>query len=109
MFYNNIYASREEIMKREEIVHSDEVKLAIYLKINQLKREQLHSLSYTHVLNVLFFYIWNKKLPNSIHKAIDDIMNLNANDVIVALHTLAMVEGSKMEVDRIDDLLGGKV
>ena len=95
-------------MRREDIVRSDEVKLAVYLKINQLKREQLHSLTYSHVLNVLFFCVWNKRMPSSIHKAVNDIMKLNANDVIVALHTLAMVEGSKMEVDRIDDILGGR-
>lgn len=96
-------------MKRDEIVHSDEVKLAIYLKINQLKREQLHSLTYSHVLNVLFFCIWNQKIPTTIHKAVNDVMKLNANDVIVALHTLAMVEGSKMEIDKINEFIGGKV
>lgn len=94
-------------MKREELVHSDIIKMMIFLKINQLKREQLDSLTYTHIVNVLFYIIWDRKLPNTIHEAVDDIMKLEAKDVVTALHTLAMIEGSKMSLDKIDSILGG--
>lgn len=94
-------------MKREELVHSDIIKMMIFLKINQLKREQLDSLTYTHIVNVLFYIIWDRKLPNTIHEAVDDIMKLEAKDVVTALHTLAMIEGSKMSLDKIDLILGG--
>lgn len=94
-------------MKREELVHSDIIKMMIFLKINQLKREQLDSLTYTHIVNVLFYIIWDRKLPNTIHEAVDDIMKLEAKDVVTALHTLAMIEGSKMTLDKIDSILGG--
>lgn len=94
-------------MKREELVHSDIIKMMIFLKINQLKREQLDSLTYTHIVKVLFYIIWDCKLPNTIHEAVDDIMKLEAKDVVTALHTLAMIEGSKMSLDKIDSILGG--
>lgn len=94
-------------MKREELVHSDIIRMMIFLKINQLKREQLDSLTYTHIVNVLFYIIWDRKLPNTIHEAVDDIMKLEAKDVVTALHTLAMIEGSKMTLDKIDSILGG--
>lgn len=94
-------------MKREELVHSDIIKMMIFLKINQLKREQLDSLTYTHIVNVLFYIIWDRKLPNTIHEAVDDIMKLEAKDVVTALHTLALIEGSKMTLDKIDSILGG--
>lgn len=94
-------------MKREELVHSDIIRMMIFLKINQLKREQLDSLTYTHIVNVLFYIIWDRKLPNTIHEAVDDIMKLEAKDVVTALHTLALIEGSKMTLDKIDSILGG--
>lgn len=94
-------------MKREELVHSDIVRMMIFLKINQLRREQLDSLTYTHIVNVLFYIIWDRKLPKTIHEAVNDIMKLEAKDVVTALHTLAMIEGSKMSLDKIDSILGG--
>lgn len=94
-------------MNRDHIVYSDDVKLAIYLKINQLKRENLSSLTYNHLLKVLFNCVWDRKKPNTIHEAVNDIMKLNANEVVISLHTLAMIEGSTMSVDKIDEILGG--
>lgn len=94
-------------MKREDLVHSEIIRLTIFLKINQLKREQLESLTYSHIVNVLFYIVWDRKLPNSIHQAVNDIIKLNAKEVVVALHTLAMIEGSKMSLDKINYILGG--
>ena len=96
-------------MKRESIIYSDDVKLAMLLKINQLKRDNLSSLTYSHILKVLFHCIWNRKEPTSIHEAVNDIMKLNANDVVISLHTLAMIEGSTMGVEKIDEFLGGEL
>lgn len=94
-------------MKREELVHNDIIHLTIFLKINQLRREQLASLTYSHIVNVLFYIIWDQKLPNTIHEAVDDIMKLEAKDVVTALHTLAMIKGSNMTLDKIDSIIGG--
>ena len=96
-------------MKRDSIVYSDDVKLAIYLKINQLKRDNLSSLTYSHLLKVLFHCIWDRRKPSSIHEAVNDIMKLNANDVVISLHTLAMIEGSSMGVEKIEEFLGGEL
>lgn len=96
-------------MKKDSIVYSDDIKLAIYLKINQLKRENLNSLTYSHILKVLFHCIWQKRLPRSIHEAVNDIMNLNANDIVISLHTLAVIEGSMMGVEKINEFIGGEL
>lgn len=107
MYYNIVYARKEGYMNKENIVYSDDIKLAIYLKINQLKRDNLSSLTYNHLLKVLFHCVWDRKKPTSIHEAVNDIMRLNANDIVISLHTLAMIEGSTMGVEKIDEILGG--
>ncbi|NBK97739.1 MAG: hypothetical protein EOM50_06930 [Erysipelotrichia bacterium] len=94
-------------MKKEELVHSEIIRLSIFLKINQLRREQLESLNYQHIVDVLFYIVWDHQLPKTIHEAVDDIMKLEAKDVVSALHTLAMIKGSKMSLDKIDSILGG--
>lgn len=108
MLYNNIYARKGRIMSQEELVQNSIVRLTIFLKISQLRREQLSTLTYTHIVNVLFFLIWKQKMPATINQAVNDIMKLEAKDVVSALHTLAMIEGYSMSLDNIDSFLGGK-
>lgn len=96
-------------MRREELIHNEHIKLAVFLKINQLRREQLNTLTYSHVVKVLFQFKWNQKLPETMNGAVNDIMTLNASDVVAALHTLAIIEGSKMNLDSIGTIIGGDV
>lgn len=94
-------------MIKEEIINSEEVRLAIFLKINQIRREQLKSLRYSHIIQMLFRFVWNNSLPKNLNEAINDIMNLNANEIVASLHTLALIDGSQMSMDKIEDIIGG--
>ncbi len=103
MLYNITYARKGSFMRKEDIVHSEIIRLTIYLKINQLRREQLSSLTYSHIMNVLFYFEWSKKTPATIHEAVNDIMKLEAKDIVTTLHTLAMIKGSEMSLENIND------
>lgn len=108
MLYNIVYANGEFIMRKDEIIQNDQIRLAAYLKISQLKREQLNTLKYTHIMNVLFHYKWRDKLPLTMNAAIDDIMSLTASEVVKILHLLAIVDASSMKLDDIETILGGE-
>lgn len=95
-------------MLKEEIINSEEIRLAIFLKINQMRREELRSLKYTHIIQMLFRFVWNNTLPKNLNEAVNDIMNLKANEIVALLHTLALIDGSNMSKDKIEDIIGGK-
>lgn len=107
MLYNNIYAQEGGNMRKDEIINNDEICLAIYLKLSQLKRNKLDTLTYEHILSVLFYQKWNTSLPSSIHVAIKDIMELNAEEIVMSLHTLAMIQGAQTDVGKIEAILKG--
>ena len=44
---------KEEVMLRDELIQNRNVRLAIALKTNQLRREQLSSLTYQHLESAL--------------------------------------------------------
>ncbi len=90
-------------MGNNEIIATNEFKLAVFLKIKQLRRNELATLTYSHVLDVLHFLKWKKKPPQSIHEAINDLMDLSIGEIIATLHTLALINGAQMEKNAIEE------
>ncbi len=86
-----------------KIIQSNEVQLAIQLKLNQFRRNDLKTVSYEHVKEVLHFIKWNNQPPLCIHQAIDDVIDLSIGDVIATLHTLALIKATQLNNDQIDD------
>lgn len=84
-----------------------QIKLAITLKVNQLKRERLSSLTYQHVESTLFDFVWKHRPPKSVHEAVNDIIALDANEIIAFLSQQAIILGAQMKLHEFDDLLGG--
>lgn len=95
-------------MCEEFFVNDKYIKLAIALKANQLKREELSSITHEHVENILYGYIWQYHPPRNVYAAVKDILSLNANEVIQYLSSHAMIAGSKMNIHDFSDLIGGK-
>lgn len=93
-------------MRDQSEIEDRYLKLAITLKTNELKRNQLSSLTYHHVESAILAQ-WKFEKPNTIHEAIHEIMQLNANEVVAYLSTQALILGSKMAIQDFDDLIGG--
>ncbi len=93
---------------KQYLVNNKHIQLAIALKTNQMKREQLSSLTYQHVENTLMGLTWKYKRPSSVHEAINDILQLNANEVVAFLSNQAVIVGSQMELNEIKNILGGE-
>lgn len=84
------------------------LKLAIALKTNQLKREQLSSLTFQHVEAALQEMVWKHNQPRSMHEAIDDVFHLTANEVVAFLSNQAVIMGSQMSLHDLKNIIGGK-
>ena len=93
-------------MSGQSEIEDKYIKLAIALKTNQLKREELSSLTYQHVESSLKEH-WRFRKTGSIHEAVEDIQQLSASDVVAYLSTQAVIMGSRMNLNDFDDLFGG--
>lgn len=94
-------------MNEPVLINNKHIKLAIALKTNQLKRDELSSLTYQHVESALIGLKWSFHQPQSMHEAIDDIFKLNANEVVQYLSSQAVILGAQMKLNDFQDLIGG--
>lgn len=94
-------------MSGQSEIEDKYIKLAIALKTDELKREQLSSLTYQLVESALIGK-WRFERVHSLHEAVDDIMHLTANDVVAYLSTQAIIQGSTMKINDFEDLIGGE-
>lgn len=88
-------------------IHSKEIQLAVGLKLQQLKREELPGLTKEHVLDALEKGKWKRVKPSSLHEAINDIMSLNAGDVVILLSAVAITDSKNKKLSDFNDLIGG--
>lgn len=93
-------------MRTEKMTQDRNIKLAIALKTNQLRREQLSSLTYQHVESALIGK-WKFEKIDSLHEAVNDILKLNANDIVVYLSAEAAMLGNSCRINDFEDLFGG--
>lgn len=93
-------------MYQQSEIKDKNIKLAIALKVHELQRTQLSSLTYQHVESSLKEH-WRFRKPGSIHEAVEDIQQLSASDVVAYLSTQAVIMGSRMNLNDFDDLFGG--
>lgn len=93
-------------MRNQSELDDKYLKLAITLKTSELQRNQLPSLTYQHVESALIGK-WKFSKPQSFHDAINDVMQIDANEVVAYLSTDAIISGSKMKINDFEDLFGG--
>ena len=91
-------------MKNQSEIDDKYLKLAITLKTSELQRKQLSSLTYQHVERALLAKF---QKPKSFYDAINDVMSIDASEVVAYLSTEAMITGAKMKLNDFEDLFGG--
>lgn len=94
-------------MDTQNFLDDKYIKLALTLKTNQLKREQLSSLTYQLVERALVGK-WKYEKIDTLHDAVNDIFNLTANEVVAYLSNEAIIMGSRMKINDFQDLFGGE-
>lgn len=82
-----------------------QLQLAIHLRLNQLKREELSTLTYQNMVDTLFDSLWKNAYPESLNQAVNDIMSLSTDQIVAYLSKKAIVDSKHFSLDDYDDLL----
>lgn len=90
-----------------ETINIKQLQLAIYLRLGQLKREQLATLTYQNMIDTLFDNVWKDKYPESLSDAVADIMNLDVDKIVAYLSNKAIIESKDHHLDEYSDLMKG--
>lgn len=95
-----------------ENVHFDttntEVQMTMVVKLHQLQREALSTLSYQNLEDYLKNVVWKRKVPKALHVAVNDVMRVTGNDIVKYLSRQAIIGGSEKTLADFSDLIGGK-
>ncbi|MBR2068025.1 MAG: hypothetical protein IJ875_07210 [Solobacterium sp.] len=83
------------------------IQMVMVLKLSQLKREELPTLSYGQFEAYLMESLWKNKLPTTLHSATDDIMHVSAMEIVRFLSRRAIVEGAHQDLSDFTDVIGG--
>ncbi len=89
-------------------IDNTQVQMIMVIKLQQLQRDVLHTLTYQNLEQYLSEKLWKVSLPDSLHKAADDILNVTAGDIVKFLSRQAIIEGSQQNLSEFSDLIGGK-
>ena len=88
-------------------INNVEVQMTMVVKLHQLQREALPHLTYQNLEAYLTQVVWKKQLPRALHEAADDVLRINANDIVRFLSRQAITEGEKAHLEDFADLIGG--
>ena len=89
-------------------LNNRQIQLTIVLKLQQLQREFIPNLTYQNVEDTLRYWKWRKKMPYSLHEAVDDILSLTADEIVQLLSQRAIVDGYRKTLNDFQDLIGGE-
>ncbi len=84
-----------------------EVQMAMVIKLHQLQREVLPSVSYSALEDYMNTVLWEKGAPRSLNQAVNDIMNIDANEVVKSLAKQAILQSGTSSLADYSDVIGG--
>jgi len=83
------------------------VQLTMVLKMQNLQRGQLPSLSYENLEDFLNQCLWKRGCPSSLHEAADQILHINAAQIVRFLSKKAIIDGAHADLEDFSDIIGG--
>lgn len=88
-------------------VDNTEVQMIMVIKLQQLKRESLNSLTYQSLESYLSEDLFRKNPPRSLHEAAAEIISVRADDLVKFLARKALEDGKRQSLSDFSDLIGG--
>ena len=88
-------------------INNIDVQMVMVLKLQQLQRDELPTLTYEQLERYLMESLWVYRKPMALHEACQDVLHINASDVVVFLTKNAIIDGAKMDLSDFEDLIGG--
>ncbi|MBQ9328287.1 MAG: hypothetical protein IJ225_07095 [Solobacterium sp.] len=95
-------------MKAEQFdIDNTQVQMIMVIKLQQLKREYLNSLTYQSLETYLAEELFRKHPPRSLHEAAAEIIAVNADDLVKFLARKALEDGKRQSLSDFLDVIGG--
>ena len=88
-------------------IENIQVQMMMVIKLQQLKRESLNSLTYQSLETYLSEDLFRKHPPRSLHEAASAGISVQAEDVVRFLARKALEEGKYQSLSDYADLIGG--
>ena len=88
-------------------IDNTEVQMIMVIKLQQLKRESLDSLTYQSLESYLSEDLFRKHPPRSLHEAAAEIISVKADDLVKYLARKALEDGKRQSLSDFSDLIGG--
>ncbi len=85
--------------------YNKEIALTIGLKINQLRRNKLPNLEVKQFVDYLYKHKWKKEKPDKLSTAIFDIMDVDADNMVIYLSKNAIIDAKNQSLADFEDLL----
>ena len=83
------------------------IQLVMVLKLQQLKRNGVPSLLYDNLEDYINEKLWQKRQPRSLHEAADEVLSIEAQEMIRFLSKQAIMDGSHKNLEDFSDIIGG--
>ena len=80
------------------------VKMILVLKLHQLQREELATLTYENLLDYLFGYRWQKEFPETLNEIASDVFSIQASDIVAYLSFSAIKDAREHTPEEYSDL-----
>ncbi len=84
---------------------SSTIRILLMLKLSQLQREELPTLTYVNLLDYLFKMHWKNDFPETLNEICSDVLSIKASDIVAYLSYQALVDGKNSSLDDFSELL----
>lgn len=80
------------------------IQVALYLKLAQIRRTSNPNITYDNIESVIYNDIWKREIPKNVSVAINDIMSLTIETIVMFLSRQAIVDGYHASLDDFTDM-----
>lgn len=88
-------------------IANTQVQMIMVIKLQQLQRESLDSLTYQSLETYLSEELFRRNPPRSLHEAAAEVISVRGEDVVRFLARKALEEGKHQSLSDYSDLFGG--
>ncbi len=88
-------------------IDNTHVQMTLVLKLQQLRRDELPTLTYDQLEDYFMLYLWKNGCPTTLHRAANDILNTPASEVVKFLSRRAVIDGAHQNLEEFEDIIGG--
>ncbi len=89
-----------------KFLENKNIRLAIFLKLQELRRTSSRSIMFENIEDILIHFIWRNNEPTHLYGAVNDILKITGEDIVEYLAMQAKMEESRSNIKEFKTLLG---